>query len=132
MAKITIQKINQMAEKLKELRKKYDEQKLIIDAIKLEKDGIQQELLEALKSNNLKQWKTETETISRQIRNSLKIVNPFALRAWMKGKNLEPVFLVEEVNKEALEKFAKENKEEKIEGVEMVETEFVSIRNIKE
>lgn len=125
-----IQKIKSKAEKLAELRASIhrleEKQAQELDPLKVERDAVQQELLEELKKNELASIKTENgETYARSSRKSLEITNDIFALSWAKENHC---FSVNKLV--AMQRIAKLDKIP--DGFNVVENEFISIRKPKE
>ena len=125
--------INERAKQLVDIRAKIDGLKETMDILKGEKDNVQRELMEELGNLNLKSFKNDEITVSKSIRKTLQITDEIKLIEELESKGLKNEYVSEQIRKDLWKGFATQLvKDNKImEGTEIRETEFLSIRNNK-
>ena len=123
---------NKIEEEIKAKQVKFEEsiakEVESLAGIKNEVRTAQDNILDALKENELKQWKHANLTISRKSRTKYDIVDEVALIADLKKARLAKEYVVETVIPQVTSLFA----EKDFAGVEKVETEYVSVLTAKE
>ena len=125
----SIEKIKRSAEKLAELRASIktieEEAKVKLDALKLSRDEVQNELLAELKKEGLASIKTDNgETYAKGSRKSLEVVNlVFALK-WAAENHAYSID-----KRIAMQKIAE--LDEVPNGFSVVENDFISVRGVK-
>jgi len=123
---------NKIEEEIKAKQVKFEEsiaqEVESLTGIKNEVRTAQDNILDALKENELKQWKHANLTISRKSRTKYDIVDEVALIADLKKARLAKEYVVETVIPQVISLFA----EKDFAGVEKVETEYVSVLTAKE
>lgn len=126
MASKIIERITDNAEKLYDLRqaisKKEEENKIELDALKAERDAIQQLLLNDLNKNNLSSIKVKNgDSFIRQTRDSIEVTNEVSALRWaMKNMAIS-------INKTMVAQKLK-SIDTVPEGFQVVKSEFISVR----
>lgn len=123
--------IQEKVKTLLELRDEVNLKKELLDEAKFRKDQMDREIMEELRSLGFNSIKTDQASVAIAHRKSMKIVDEKAVIAMLKTRGLakEYVDTVEKLNQyapKAIEILAQDNE---IDGVEMVDTEYISIRN---
>ena len=126
--------IQDKAKKLVEIRKTINELKKDLDPLQEEKEKLSMEIIEDLKKAGFKSIKTDEATISRQVSQTLAIVDEKLLIKDLKKKKLTD-YVKEQVDRSIWLPFSRQAIKEglKLAGVELRETEYISVRdNTKE
>ena len=126
--------IQDKAKKLVEIRKTINELRKDLDPLQEEKEKLSMEIIEDLKRAGFKSIKTDEATISRQVSQTLAIVDEKLLIKDLKKKKLTD-YVKEQVDRSIWLPFSRQAIKEglKLAGVELRETEYISVRdNTKE
>ena len=124
--------IKQKAKQLLELRKEANFVKEQLDRIKFKRDEIQRSLMEEMKQEEFNSVKVDDTMISLTVRKTLQIVNEKELMTDLKKRGLDD-YVKEAVDRDLWKGLSSEliKRNETMNGLEIKETEFVSIRNNK-
>lgn len=126
--------IQDKAKKLVAIRKTIDEMKKNLDPLMQQKEELQSEIMNDLKTAGFKSIKTEEATISRMISQSLMIIDEKLLIKDLKKRKLTD-YVKEQIDRSIWLPFSKQTIKEgiKLAGVELRETEYISVRsNVKD
>ena len=107
----------------------------LLQPLKQERDGLQNEVLEELKATEQFSARFDFGTITRAVRKTTRVIDENAVFQWLEGQGLKKEYTEERVvllpQFEALVKqVTKEGKT--IDGLEVRETEYISIRSAEE
>ena len=124
--------MKELLEKLAEKRGQIAQSTLYLQGLKEEKAEIEAQVMEAMKSQELKSARYENMTATVAERNTLKVINEQEVVSYLKDKGLTD-YISERPN-DLFEVFRKQVEKEKVEvpGMEMASTEYLSIRVKKE
>lgn len=128
MSKI-IERIKEKAEQLASVRASInrveEEHRLIVDALKTQRDTLQEDLLVALRKEDLASIKTSAgETYARVPKRSLNITNEIVALNWAiehRAVSINKIFAMQELK----------NEKEMPAGFEIIESEYISVRKPK-
>jgi hypothetical protein len=123
--------MKELLEQLQQVREEIKVKKEFLDEAKTRKEQIEFQVLEAMKSQELKSARYENLTATIAERNTLKVVDEKEVVVYLKEKGLTD-YLSERPN-DLFEVFRKQAEKEKVEvpGMEMQSTEYLSIRSKK-
>lgn len=122
--------LKQKATELFELRKDIEKITEMADTLKIKKDNLQQEIIKMMNDMGFNSIKTNKATISKVITKKLIIKNEKKLIEDLKNRGLQN-YVHEKVDSVLWRSFGKEARKQNFEGTECVETEHISVRNIK-
>ncbi len=124
--------IQEKVSQLLSIRAQIDEAKKAIEPLQAQRDEIQKNIIETMQRNGFNSVKTDEATVSKMISKKLNIVDEKTLIGDLKSKGLND-YVVETVDKELWRRAASEAIKQgaTFAGTELSETEYISIRKIK-
>jgi hypothetical protein len=124
--------IQQKVGELLKLRTQIDELKKTLDPLKTQRDELQENIIAHMKKQGFNSVKTDEATVSKQISKKIVIESEDKLVADLKKRGLDEM-VKERLNGELWTPFSREiiKQGEKFDGIEIVETEFISVRKSK-
>jgi len=129
-----VSELKELAEKLAEKREQVNCSKEYLEGLKAEKDVLQQNLLDALKSVDVKSIKTENCFFSMVTKQEPVVVDIEALESDLKARKLYDDLVVTKIDSTRLKSTAKallKETGEVMSGMEIRDTNYISIRNNK-
>jgi len=117
---------------LLKLRSQIDELKKTLDPLKVQRDELQEDIIAHMKRQGFKSVKTDEATISKQISKRIVIENEDKIIADLKRRGLD-AYVKERLNADLWAPFSREliKQNTKLDGMEIVESEFISVRKTK-
>ena len=128
------QDLKALAEKLAEKRAQVENSKHYLEGLKAEKDGIQQQLLKALNESGIKSIKTDQCFFSSVLKHEPVVVDEHAVIEALKSRGLLEDHMVIKLDAIRLKSTANallKESGEVLDGMEIRDTEYISIRNNK-
>ena len=114
------------------LRNKISEIKKQLEPMQAERDFIQADIIKHMTRQGFDSVKTESATVSKAVRKTVRIVNEDKLVLFLKKRKMND-YVKEQVDRDLWKglsaQLAKEN--EIYDGTEINETEFISVRSVK-
>jgi len=129
-----MKKIIELANRLQNLRKNINDLKEKVDILKIEKDDVQAELIEAMKGAELKSIKTNTHNYARTVKRDVRVIDEQIVIAELRKRKMAGKLTSVKLDTIPFKAYAKElleNTGEVIEGSEPTETEYMSIKTLK-
>ena len=114
------------------LRNKVAEIKKLLEPIQAERDSIQADIIKHMTRQGFDSVKTESATVSKAIRKTIRIVDEDTILKHLKKNKLIDLYKMQVVKplfKNYAESMLKDGK--MIKGTEVNETEFISVRSVK-
>lgn len=125
--------IHEKVKKLLALRAKVNSIKELLDPIQADRDALQADIIKHMTRQGFNSVKTESATVSKAVRKTMKIINEKELIRELENKGLKNEYVKEQVDRDLWRglsvEFIKSNKT--IKGTEIQTTEFISIRATK-
>ena len=130
--------IKEKSKQLIELRAKIakidEEHNKTTEPLKVERDTLQQEIMNELKEQGQYSARFDFATVTRAVRRSLQVIDESAVISYLKKKKLDNEYVAPQLNSLFHNSFAKQALKEGLEipGMQTKETEYISISAAKE
>ena len=127
----TIHELTQLAQELCKVRSEAAALKDTLGFLKEKRDGLQACMLEMMQAERMKQYKTDTATISRAVKSDIRIVDEPELVAELAARKVLDQYYVSRIDMAPFKSFANallKETGEVLMGIEPVRSEYLSIR----
>ena len=130
---MTINNITSLATRLISIRGEVKQVTEYLQELKLQRDSLQHEMLNTMKDQELLSYKTSNWTISRTIKKDIAIIDEALLIEHLDRKNLTQDYVYQKLDTMRFKTLGKAlaEKWETLQGTQLIETEYISIRNPK-
>lgn len=125
--------ILKLAKELMELRSEINTIKDALSPIEEKRNAVQLKLIDAMKEVELKSLKTETHNFARTVKKDIKVSDPNLVMDELKKRKLYNEYVkpkLDTISFKAMAKAMLKDTGEVMEGTELSETEYMSIKSI--
>ena len=126
-----MEQIIKLANDLVNTRDNINSLKSEMDILKILKDGLQEKLIEVMEQSGLKSLKTDTHNYARTIKKDIKVVDTESVYKDLKSRDLYDEYVkpkLDTVGFKTLAKAILKEDGEIMEGTEITETSYISIK----